>query len=164
MASSFARNRTVRTSRLVEFGSEAQISLDSIYTDRAAESPVVGQRAAFPVGRQTVRNPDHHFPQARFWPVTWSLPTDSCAESLADPFPAEIRSLRNNLAESSRRYRHMVVPLYKPGGSSPSKCGSYPLKRRHCRRSASRRTSLGTRLRSPSRQSRSSLTAPATLL
>ena len=21
----------------------------------------------------------------------------------------------------------MVVPLYKPGGSSPSKCGSYPL-------------------------------------
>jgi hypothetical protein len=51
---------------------------------------------------------------------------------------------------------HMLVPLYRPGGSSPSKCGSYPLKRRHCRRSASRRTSLGTPLRSPWRQSRSS--------
>jgi hypothetical protein len=117
------------------------------------------------------RCPEVHFEeiaidllQARFWPVTWSLPTDSCAESLADPFPAEIRSLRNNLAESSRRYRHMVVPLYKPGGSSPSKCGSYPLKRRHSRRSASRRTSPGTRLRSTSRKSRSPLTAPATLL
>ena len=67
-------------------------------------------------------------------------------------FRQKSRHYANNLAESSRRYLHMVASLYKPGGSSPSKCGSYPVKRRHSKRSASRRTSPGTRLRSTSRK------------
>ena len=45
-----------------------------------------------------------------------------------------------------------VSSTQSPGGSSPSKCGSYPANIRHSNRSASARTSFGIRLRSTLRE------------
>jgi hypothetical protein len=54
------------------------------------------------------------------------------------------RRADNPRTQGPWRRAHMVVPVYKPAGSSSSQWGSYPLRRRHSRRSASRRTSPGT--------------------
>jgi len=60
-------------------------------------------------------------------------------------------------------YRKRPAEIHKPGGSSPSKYGSYPLNRRHSSRSASRSTTPGTRFLSTRRKSVRPLTAWRTL-
>jgi len=59
--------------------------------------------------------------------------------------------------------RKRPAEIHKPGGSSPSKYGSYPLNRRHSSRSASRSTTPGTRFLSTRRKSVRPLTAWRTL-
>src|ERR1700680_1398906 len=62
---------------------------------------------------------------------------------------------RFSIDDKSPYHSARMPPPHNPGGSLPSKYGSCPLKRRHSKRSASRRTSSGTRSRSAPRKSTS---------
>ena len=78
-----------------------------------------------------------------------------------NPFSLGGRGLEVGLWESTilAPARHV---FHNRGGSSPSKWGSYPAKTMLSRRSASRRTSPGTRLRSAIRKSVKPFTASTT--
>ena len=63
-----------------------------------------------------------------------------------------------SLAAVAEWTRTNVSQPQNPGGSSPSKCGSYPANIRHSDRSASSRTSFGIRSRPALRESARPLT------
>src|SRR5271157_5388878 len=75
-----------------------------------------------------------------------------------------MESITRFITHKRPKLRRAVFPLYRPGGSSPSKCGSNPSNNKHSSRSASERILPGTRFLSSRRNSVKPFMALATSL